>query len=222
MTGLRERNKSKRRDAILDATVSLLRDNEFNDVTIDQVASLAEVAPHTVYNLVGTRDDLAYALMGRVVTHMADTAPLPERVPLDPSEGLRALTDHGVDALVAEAAAYRAIVSAVSSLPRWPGGGREPFRVYDRAASLLEAGGVLRTGVTSKTVSRHALLGMFGAMMAWARGQTNEGFRDDARLHLALVLAGTTTGAVAERAMNDVEELGHRTVAFASPMKDEA
>ncbi|MCO8126257.1 TetR/AcrR family transcriptional regulator [Acidimicrobiia bacterium EGI L10123] len=207
MTGLRERNKIKRREAILDATVSLLREKEFGDVTIEAVAQLAEVSPHTVYNLVGTRDELAYALMGRVVRHMARTAPLPDGVPEDPSEGLRAITDHALDALTAEPAAYRSIVRAVSSLPHWPTDQREPFIVYEKAARLLDQGGVLRTGVSHRVVSRHTILGMFGSMMAWARGQSDERFRDDARLNLALVLASTTTGDVHERAVLDVERL---------------
>ena len=208
MTGLRERNKSKRREAILDAAVSLLREREFSDVTIEEVAALAEVSPHTVYNLVGPRDELAYQLMGRVVRRMARTAPLPEGVPDDPSDGLRAITDHGVDALTAEPAAYRSIMRAVASLPHWPADGRESFVVYEKGARMLHHAGALRPGVTYRVVARHTLLGMFGSMMAWARGQSDDRFRDDARLNLARVLASTTTGVAHERAMRDVAKLG--------------
>jgi AcrR family transcriptional regulator len=210
MTGLRERNKSKRRHAILDATVTLLREREFGEVTIEEVAALAEVSPHTVYNLIGPRDELAYALMGRVVRHMAMTAPLPDGMPDDPAEALWAVTDHAVDALITEPSAYRSIVRAVSSLPHWPEQGRQPFAVYDRAARLLEDAGVLRAGLSYRLVSRHAIIGMFGSMMAWARGRSDAGFRDDARLNLALVLASTTTGAVSEQAAQEVERHGRR------------
>lgn len=208
MTGLRERNKSKRRTAILDAAVTLLRDREFGDITVDEVAALAEVSPHTVYNLVGTRDELVYALMGRVVKRMAVTAPLPVAPPDDPSEGLRAITDHGVDALVSEPVAYRSIVRIVSSLPHWPTAGREPFVLYEKAARQLRDGGALREGISYRMIARHAIFGMFGSMLAWARGQSDETFRNDARLSLALVLASTTIGAVCERATTDVVELG--------------
>jgi AcrR family transcriptional regulator len=212
VTGLRERNKSKRREAILDATVSLLRDREFSDVTIEGVAALAEVAPTTVYNLVGPRDRLAYALMGRVVREMAGTARLPPKPADDPSEGLRMITDHGVDALTAEPAAHRALVRAVSSLPHWPGGGREPFAVYEKAARQLEQARALRPGITYRLVARHTILGMFGSMMAWARGQSDRRFRSDAQLSLSLVLASTTTGIAFDRAMRDVDELGRGAV----------
>ena len=66
----------------------------------------------------------------------------------------------------------------------------------------------LRPGITYRVVARHTILGMFGSMMAWARGQSDERFRDDARLNLALVLAATTTGVANERAARDVAKLG--------------
>ena len=210
--GLRERNKSKRREAILDATVLLLRDREFSEVTIEGVASIAEVATNTVYNLVGPRDQLAYALMGRVILTMADTAAVPVQPADDPAEGLRTITDHGVDAFTAEPAAHRALVRAVSSLPHWPADGREPFRLYEKAARQLEAARALRPGITYRLVARHSILGMFGSMMAWARGQSDSRFRADAHLSLAFVLASTTTGATSERAIRDVEKLGRGAV----------
>lgn len=208
MTGLRERNKSKRRDAILEATISLLREREFGDITIEEVAALAEVSPHTVYNLVGPRDELAYQLMGRVIRQMARTAPQPSTGGDDPADAIRALTEHGVAALVAEPVAYRSIVRSVSSLPSWPDAATEPFTIYERAAQVLDRAGVLRRGITYRVVARQSILGMFGSMLAWARGQSDERFRDDAQLNLAMVLAATTTGEVHERAMRDVAKLG--------------
>lgn len=208
MTGLRERNKSKRRAAILDATVSLLREREFGEVTIEEVAALAEVSPHTVYNLIGPRDELVYALMGRVVRHMATTAPHADAGADDPAEALRALTEHTIDALTEESDAHRALLRAVSGLPRWPANGREPLVIYERAARLLHDAGVLRRGITYRVVARQTILGMYGAMTAWARGQTDERFRDDARLNVAIVLTATTIGHVREQATRDVERLG--------------
>jgi AcrR family transcriptional regulator len=212
VTGLRERNKSKRREAILDATVSLLRTREFGEITIEEVAALAEVAPSTVYNLVGPRDRLVYALMGRVVRGMSDVADLPTTPGDDPAEGLRMITDHGIAALTAEPKAHRALVRAVSSLPRWPGEARTPFVVYERAARQLEHAGALRPGLTYRLVARHAILGMYGSMTAWARGQSDRRFRDDAHLSLALVLASTTSGTALDRAQRDVDDLGRGAV----------
>ena len=58
MTGLREKNKAKRRAAILDAAVELLNVHPWHEVPNEQIAARAEVAPATVYNLVGTRERL--------------------------------------------------------------------------------------------------------------------------------------------------------------------
>ena len=56
MGGLRERNKAKRREAIVDSALALLRQHELHEVSIERVAAGAEVSPATVYNLVGGRE----------------------------------------------------------------------------------------------------------------------------------------------------------------------
>ena len=60
MSGLREASKATRRNAILDATAALLRERSFDEVTVEEIASLASVAPATVDNLIVA--DLADAL----------------------------------------------------------------------------------------------------------------------------------------------------------------
>ena len=211
MTGLRERNKSKRRAAILDATVSLLRTSDFGDITIESVAELAEVSPHTVYNLIGTRDELAFSLLARVVRRMTETAPESEPVAAEPDRALWQMTDHGVDALLAEPVAYRAIVRAVSAQSRWPGGhGQDSFSIYRRAVDALDDAGVLLPAIDPEVLARQALFGFSGAMLAWARGRPSEQFRDDAHLNLAVMLAATTTGDVRDRAQHTIDIMGGR------------
>ncbi len=45
---LRERNKAKRRDAIIDAAIRLFGEKGYTETTIPDIAELAEVAPRTV------------------------------------------------------------------------------------------------------------------------------------------------------------------------------
>ena len=51
VSGLRDLNKAKRRDAILDAALTLLGSRDSNDITTEEIAALAGVSPATVYNL---------------------------------------------------------------------------------------------------------------------------------------------------------------------------
>ena len=60
--GLRERHKAQRRLRILDATRELLRDSPESVISTERIAERAEVAPATVYNLIGPRDKIWEAL----------------------------------------------------------------------------------------------------------------------------------------------------------------
>jgi AcrR family transcriptional regulator len=56
--GLRERHKRARAERILQAVRELLRERDVQTVTLEQIAERAEVAPGTVFNLVGARERL--------------------------------------------------------------------------------------------------------------------------------------------------------------------
>lgn len=60
--GLREQHKAQRRIRILDATRELLRDGPESVISTERIAERAEVAPATVYNLIGPRDKIWEAL----------------------------------------------------------------------------------------------------------------------------------------------------------------
>ncbi|MGW7195668.1 TetR/AcrR family transcriptional regulator [Streptomyces chryseus] len=60
--GLREQQKVQRRIRILDAARELLRDSPESVVSTERIAARAQVAPATVYNLIGPRDKIWEAL----------------------------------------------------------------------------------------------------------------------------------------------------------------
>ncbi|MFD9902766.1 TetR/AcrR family transcriptional regulator [Streptomyces sp. NPDC059063] len=60
--GLRERHKAQRRIRILEAARELLRDSPESALSTERIAARAEVAPATVYNLIGPRDKIWEAL----------------------------------------------------------------------------------------------------------------------------------------------------------------
>jgi AcrR family transcriptional regulator len=61
-TSLRQRSKRRRTERILEAARALLRDDPDGRLTVERIADRAEVAPGTVFNLVGTRDQIWAAL----------------------------------------------------------------------------------------------------------------------------------------------------------------
>ncbi|MEU1818999.1 TetR/AcrR family transcriptional regulator [Streptomyces roseifaciens] len=60
--GLRQQHKARRRARILEATRELLCESPESVVTAERIAERAEVAPATVYNLIGSRDKIWEAL----------------------------------------------------------------------------------------------------------------------------------------------------------------
>src|SRR5882672_849676 len=60
--GLREQHKAQRRLRILEATRELLRASPQSVISTERIAERAEVAPATVYNLIGPRDKIWAAL----------------------------------------------------------------------------------------------------------------------------------------------------------------
>ncbi|NUV61983.1 TetR family transcriptional regulator [Streptomyces sp. CAI-85] len=56
--GLRERKKTKTREAIRTATYALIREQGYDTTTIDQIAERAEVSPSTVFRYFPTKEDI--------------------------------------------------------------------------------------------------------------------------------------------------------------------
>ncbi|MFF5155051.1 TetR/AcrR family transcriptional regulator [Streptomyces sp. NPDC000348] len=56
--GLRERKKTKTREAIRDATYGLVREQGYDATTVEQIAERAEVSPSTVFRYFPTKEDI--------------------------------------------------------------------------------------------------------------------------------------------------------------------
>ncbi len=56
--GLRERKKTKTREAIRAATYALVKEQGYDATTIDQIAERAEVSPSTVFRYFPTKEDI--------------------------------------------------------------------------------------------------------------------------------------------------------------------
>jgi AcrR family transcriptional regulator len=192
MAGLRDLNKARRRDAILDATVTLFSQRPAEVVTTEEIAALAGVAPATVYNLIGTRDDVVRAVVSRILAELAESLSALE--PTDPIAAAQLIVDQTVEAFVADSAAFRQIIRLAprGSSPRPDLVDPSEFQVAAmRQAQRL---GIIRADVDAGGLGRQIYLSYAGAMHLWSVGRLDDaGFLVAARHGLFAALAAAAT-----------------------------
>jgi AcrR family transcriptional regulator len=176
--GLRERNKARRRDAIVDSTIALLRETSLSEVSIERIAARAEVAPATVYNLIGAREQVLVACIDRVVDQLVEAL-----VVIDPAEdpiaAAMAIVEHSADAFIADGVAFRQIIAALRGTAGTDSRlAVDPAQLQIAAMRAAQQRGLLRDDIDPAAVGRQIYLSYNGALFAWAaRLLTDDGFR---------------------------------------------
>jgi AcrR family transcriptional regulator len=207
VSGLRQHNKAKRRDAILDAAVSLLGARPSEEVTTEEIAALAGVSPATVYNLVGTRDELLHQLVARVLERLGAT--LREVDPSDPITAARTVVDQTVQAFVADASAYKQVVAHAQRAGPDRSLAVDPSSFQVAAMRAAQQAGILRDDLDAAAVGRQVFLSYVGAMVLWSAGRLDDrGFAMAARHGLATALAAAAADAHREGFLEELQALG--------------
>jgi AcrR family transcriptional regulator len=207
MAGLRDVNKAKRRDAILDATVALFGQRPSDEVTTEEIAVLAGVAPATVYNLIGTRDDVVRAVVARILAELADS--LAQLDPTDPIAAAQLVVDQTVQAFVADSAAFRQMVRLA---PRASSVGSElvdPSEFQVAAMRQAQRLGIIRADIDAAALARQIYLSYTGAMTLWSSGRLDDdGFSTAARHGLFTALAAAAVDDERDRFLGQLRALG--------------
>lgn len=207
MAGLRDLNKAKRRDAILDATVALFSERTSDEVTTEEIAALAEVAPATVYNLIGTRDDVVRAVVARILAELADS--LAQLDPTDPIAAALLVVDQTVQAFVADSRAFRQIVRLA---PRASAAGADlthPSEFQVVAMRRAQRLGIIRSDIDAAALARQIYLSYTGAMTLWSTGRLDDdGFSTAARHGLFTALAAAAVDGERNRFLDQLRVLG--------------
>ena len=179
VVGLRERSKRQRRQRILEATRELLREDPDRSPSVDRIAARAEVAPATVFNLIGPREEIWAALANEALAELdVRIAAFPE---LEPHERARRIVAASVDVCLADARVYRHVLAHWSSSARLLR--REP--TPGLVACLRDAG----TGaIGPEALAEVVATACTGALHQWAGGLIGER-RLRARCRLAVDVA---------------------------------
>ncbi len=182
--GLRERGKLRRTERILDAALELLREDPDQNLTVDRISERAEVAPMTVYNLVGNRDEVWRAIADRALKDL-DLAAIRAD---DAHERALKIVDAVVRVLVADAAVFRSLLAG------WSNSGRvlehDPTEALTDCLRDAAARGQLRPDADLRLHGEVLSAGLIGTIHQWTAGLISDrAFRARARAVVDVVFA---------------------------------
>lgn len=164
----RERGKRIRTQRIISAARELIHEQPDESPTIPQVAARAGVAPMTIFNLIGTRDDLWAAMADESLASWQSTA----RSIADPQQRARKIVDEVVRIISAEAPVWRALISG------WKDSGRvlerEPSHALVDCLKEAAEQGRIADGVDVRRLGAMIFSGLVGVVHQWAAGLIDE------------------------------------------------
>jgi AcrR family transcriptional regulator len=188
--GLRELHKRRRRDAILRAARELLRESGGSAISRKRIAARAEVAPATVYNLVGTQARLWSALAEDFMDELQRR--LEKRSTADPVARIRSAVADTVALLVRDPQVSRRMIGG------WVESGhllrRAPITQILAALEKAKEAGILERNVDERLLASSISTACVGAAHLWAAGViTGDVFRSRVLLAADVALAASAT-----------------------------
>ena len=175
--GLRERKKQHTRELIADAARRLFAERGFEQVTVAEIARVADVSPQTVFNYFPRKEDLVYwrleSFEDELLATVRDRAPGESLAAFGRfvlvQRGLLASDDPGARERLT--AMTRMIVESPALLARE----REVFAVYTDALAAAIAAEPGSGGEVEARVAASAMIGAHRALVDHARRRIAEG-----------------------------------------------
>lgn len=168
--GLRERQKLGRVERILEATRELIREQPGREPTVDAIAGRADVAPATVFNLVGPREQIWAALADAALAQALERVDGVDAH--DPHDRARQIVATTVDVFVSDADVHRLVLS------KWSTSGalleQDPTAKLRSCLREGSASGTLDAHIDVRSLARHIATACTGAMHQWVAGTIDE------------------------------------------------
>lgn len=205
-----KRHTSERLERILDAGRVIIREAGGTGFTMKDVAVRAKVAPATVFNLLGSKDGLFYALLSRLLDDLfigvrRYTSP-------DPLEHAIEATDFVVDAFLADPVVFRELflvfLGTRDEMHR-PWFLHRSLGFWRHSVEVAAAENAVPVqDVESDALPRTLMLGFIGAFYLWVHGDVDDaGFRAQALYGTALTISGASGRSDAGRLAHRLKEI---------------
>ncbi len=221
---LRQANCESRRQRILEAARGLIANEGIQAVTMRRLAKDADLSVTTLYNLIGSRDQIVQALVSDGVDRMDDL--LAREAPLDdPLDRCRAIIDVSIRYIVENEEIFRPLALWIPAegandvdrrLEDELSGRR---RIARRAAGMQSVAireaisqGLLRDLLDPDCLAAQIYHGWEAAFFQWGRGLLDEaGFRARALYGLYVALLGIASDRVRPTIESELRRLDHET-----------
>jgi AcrR family transcriptional regulator len=208
LLALRARGKARRCAEIVAAASALWRERGIENVSLSQIAAAAEVAPQTIYNLIGGLDAVALAVVNvavdRLEARLAASAATGVDLALEASTASARM-------YIEDAGLYRQVLVRIPRvLFNGTHLGREPADVVIQAMVQAQAAGVISRAVDPARLGRTIYSNYLGAIYDWACGDASDAvFMATAKVSvLAPVVACATDAARPELSERLLAEIG--------------
>jgi AcrR family transcriptional regulator len=206
--GLRELKKQRTRAHIADTARRLFADRGFEQVTVTEIARVAEVAPATVFNYFPTKEDLFYSRLEAFEDQLlAAIRERPRGQSILAAFAAFLLDQRGVLAMNAPGGDREAtsqvqtITRVITESPALLARERQVFDQYARHLATLIAEDTGANDVTSQVVA-NTLLGLHRALIDHVRGLALAG-ASAARIRRSVRSEGERAVAQLERGLGD-------------------
>lgn len=199
--GLREQRKAQRRTRILEATRELLRDRPESVISTERIAERAQVAPATVYNLIGPRDKIWEALAAGFMDE------LERRLAVLGTVGPREVVTSTVRLFVDDPVVSRRMVR------EWERSGlvfdRSPLTQLRQAMADVRTQGLLRADIDTDALAAVVATSCVGALHQWVAALIDdERFLARALLALDVALAAAAADPHRDRLLAPLRTRG--------------
>ncbi len=172
MAGLRERKKQQTRRHIAETARALFGERGFEDVTVAEIASAADVSAQTVFNYFPTKEDLVYWRLGAFEGELL--ASVRERAAGEPALAAfkRFLLDQRGLLGQSDPESYDQLVALTRTIAGSPSLQAREQQILEgyTAALAQELGGDIQASVAAA-----AMIGVHRALIAYTRGQVLAG-----------------------------------------------
>lgn len=191
---LRARGKAARCDKIVAAASNLWREHGIDKVPLSQIAAVAQVAPQTIYNLIGGLDAIALAVINvaldRAEAALATSTATGVALAL---EAARVSTKLYID----DAGLYRQVLVRIPRvLFEGTHLGRDAAEVAVHAVAQAQAEGQVLAGVDPDRLGRTIYSNYLGAIYDWACGDASDAvFLQTAEVGVLAPMAACATEA---------------------------